>query len=259
MVIAAADLPTGPSLRTVTLAERPDLLEAMWALPSTWPPLVLQDPVGARLFDAAVERSPELQVLVLNGEERVVARLVATPFTWSGRDEDLPARGWDAVLERSSTDADRGTTPAAVSLLEARVHPELQGRGLSARLLAAGRETLRQLGFQDLLAPVRPTGKSAEPRTPIADYVARRRDDGLPQDPWVRVHVRAGARVVGVCPASMTVPGTLAQWRSWTGLPLDVSGDVEVEGALVPVHVDVEQDHAVYVEPNLWLHHRLAP
>lgn len=256
--VNTADLPADSCLRTVTLAERPDLLEAMWALPSTWPPFALQDPVGARLFDAAVQRSPALQVLVLDDDESVVARLVATPFAWSGQDEDLPARGWDAVLERSAIDADRGAYPTAVCLLEARVHPELQGRGLSAPLLAAGRENVRRLGIGDLVAPVRPTGKSAEPRTPMTDYVARRRDDGLPQDPWVRVHVRAGARIVSVCPASMTVPGTLAQWRAWTGLPLEVSGDVEVEDALVPVHVDVEQDHAVYVEPNLWVHHRLG-
>ena len=48
-----------------------------------------------------------------------------------------------------------------------------------------------------------------------------------------------------------------AQWREWTGLPFTTSGEVEVAGALSPVHVSVEQDHAVYVEPNVWVHHRL--
>jgi hypothetical protein len=56
----------------------------------------------------------------------------------------------------------------------------------------------------------------------------------------------------------MTIPGTLEQWRSWTGLPFAESGDVEVPSALVPVHVDVEADHAVYVEPNVWVHHELT-
>ena len=32
-----------------------------------------------------------------------------------------------------------------------------------------------------------------------------------------------------------------------------------VDGALSPVHVSVEQDHAAYIEPNLWIHHRLSP
>ena len=31
------------------------------------------------------------------------------------------------------------------------------------------------------------------------------------------------------------------------------------DGALSPVHVSLEQNHAVYIEPNLWIHHRLSP
>jgi hypothetical protein len=92
----------------------------------------------------------------------------------------------------------------------------------------------------------------------MPEYVARVRTDGLPADPWLRVHVRLGARLIKVCPLSMTVPGTLAQWREWTGLPLASSGLVDVPGTLTPVHVSVEHDHAVYIEPNVWLHHHMS-
>ena len=34
-------------------------------------------------------------------------------------------------------------------------------------------------------------------------------------------------------------------------------GEIVVPGALSPVHVCREQDYAVYVEPNLWVHHRI--
>ena len=54
------------------------------------------------------------------------------------------------------------------------------------------------------------------------------------------------------------MPGSLAQWREWTGLPFDRTGDVIVPGALVPVHCDAEHDHAVYVEPNVWVKHALT-
>ncbi len=90
----------------------------------------------------------------------------------------------------------------------------------------------------------------------MAEYVERRRPDGLPEDPWLRVHVRAGGEIVRVAPASMTVSGSLAEWRAWTGLPFDRDGAVEVPGALTPVHCDLAQDHAVYVEPNVWVRHR---
>lgn len=83
------------------------------------------------------------------------------------------------------------------------------------------------------------------------------REDGLPADPWLRVHARLGGRIIGVAPLSMVIPGTLAQWREWTGLPFEVDGLVEVEGGLAPVHVDVANDHGVYIEPNVWVHHDL--
>lgn len=91
----------------------------------------------------------------------------------------------------------------------------------------------------------------------MATYIQQTREDGLPVDPWLRVHVKAGATIIKVAPASMVIPGSLAQWREWTGLPFDDPGDVHVPGALAPVHCYPDQDQAVYVEPNVWLRHDL--
>lgn len=96
------------------------------------------------------------------------------------------------------------------------------------------------------------------PHEAMTDYVARLGEDGLPVDPWLRTHVRLGGVVMKVCPVAMTIPGTLSQWREWTGLDLLSSGAVEVPGALTPVHVSVEHDHGVYIEPNVWVRHQLA-
>jgi hypothetical protein len=57
---------------------------------------------------------------------------------------------------------------------------------------------------------------------------------------------------------SMVIAGTIAEWSRWTGLGFTASGPAIVPGALSPIHVSLEQDHAVYVEPNLWVHHRLV-
>src|SRR5260370_816970 len=83
--------------------------------------------------------------------------------------------------------------------------------------------------------------------------VAPRRGDGLPWDSWVRTHVRVGATIVRVAPCSMVIAGTLAEWSAWTGMEFDISGPTIVAGALSPVYVSLEQDHAVYIEPNLWI------
>ncbi len=118
-------------------------------------------------------------------------------------------------------------------------------------------DNARRHGFRDVVVPVRPSGKHLVPHEPMASYAARVRDDGLPEDPWLRVHVREGGQILGVCPGAMRVAGGVAQWRGWTGLPFDASGPVTVPGALNPVEVSVEHDRAVYVEPNVWVRHRL--
>jgi hypothetical protein len=247
-------------VRLLTLAERPDLLEASWRMPNAWPAFMLEDPVPNRHFGEVVDRYPALNLLGLEdgpaGEE-LVAVLHVGAFAWDGDPASLPARGFDAVVERTVDEARAGIAPTAACLLEAVVRPDRQGGGRSRDLVVAARAAAAVHGFAHLLAPIRPTGKADEPRRAIAEYAARTRPDGQPEDPWLRVHTRLGARVVGVCPLSMTVSGTLAQWREWTGLPFDRDGEVVVDGALAPVHVDLANDHAVYVEPNLWVHHRL--
>jgi hypothetical protein len=73
----------------------------------------------------------------------------------------------------------------------------------------------------ELVVPVLPPDKAAEPLTPMAAYAARRRPDELPADRWLRVHVRAGGLIERVAPFAMTVAADLPTWRRWTGLPFD--------------------------------------
>jgi hypothetical protein len=55
----------------------------------------------------------------------------------------------------------------------------------------------------------------------------------------------------------MQIPGTVAEWAQWAGMAFPESGSYVVPGALVPVEVDREADRVVYVEPNVWMRHRL--
>jgi GNAT superfamily N-acetyltransferase len=242
-------------LTLASLAERADLRDAVEDLPTSWPRFMLEDPAAWMM--GLLRDHPRFQLVVLDGE-RLVAKAHSVPFRWDGEDASLPGTGWDTILATGVIGAVRGREPTALSALEISVDPQWQGKGLSRVLLDGLRAAAAGAGFADLVAPVRPSRKAEHPEVPMAEYVTWRREDGLPADPWLRVHVRAGGRVVRVCPASMVVPGTLAQWRSWTGLPFDRSGTAIVPGALTPVHVCVEHDHAVYVEPNVWVRHRVG-
>lgn len=238
----------------VRLADRPDLVGAMWdAGDAAWPDFLQADPVGDLFYGRLTHDFAGWCLLGLDAGT-VVARACFIPFVHEG--PGLPDRGWDAVIEAGVADHDAGRAPTAVSALEVAVVPSHRGQALSTVLLAAMRRAVEDLGLLDLFAPVRPSGKGEHPTEPMSDYLARTRD-GLPADPWLRVHVRAGARVVGVAPESMRIEAPLEQWRAWTGLPFDGGTEVVVPGALVPVSVDTVHGVARYVEPNVWVHHDL--
>jgi GNAT superfamily N-acetyltransferase len=250
-------------LTVSTLAERPELRAQAFSAQfhAAVPELMLHDPVAALYYaDAALDRYLEFVLVAVDRDDpgRAIARAVSVPFAM-GDDiperSELPDGGWDEIIRWGHEDHIASRPANAVSALEIMVLPPYRGRGLSQLMLAKLRDNTRARGFADLYGSVRPTEKHLEPLTSFADYVAQTRADGLPRDSWVRAHLRIGGRIVKVAPCSMVVAGTLAEWRQWTGLRFDRSGDVVVPGALVPVHVSLEQNHAVYIEPNLWIHH----
>ncbi|MEU6669208.1 N-acetyltransferase [Streptomyces sp. NPDC046727] len=244
---------TSTDLRVISLAERPDLEEAMLTMESSWPAYIRPDPI---LVDWAFDRHAEHQLVVVDEADQVVARAASVPFAWDGDPDQLPDTGWDETLRQCLTDTGAGRELTALCALEIAIVPGRLAQNLSVYTLRALIDHAREKGFHDLVGPVRPSRKDQHPRLPLAEYIALRRSDGLPEDPWLRVHVRVGGEVLKVCPASMTISGSLAQWREWTGLPLDTDGPVELPGALTPLTVSATHDHAVYVEPNVWVRHR---
>lgn len=246
---------TSTDLQVVSLAERPDLEEAMISMESSWPAYIRPDGL---LVEWAFDRHAEHQLVVVDEREQVIARAAGVALAWDGDPGDLPDTGWDEALRQCLSDTYAGREFTTLCALEIAVLPGHQSRNLSASVLRAVTDHARRKGFRDVVSPVRPSRKHEHPELPMDQYLASLRPDGLPVDPWLRVHVRAGGEVLKVCPASMTISGSLAQWREWTGLPLDTSGPVAVPGALTPLTVSLEHDYAVYVEPNVWVRHRLT-
>ena len=250
-------------LAVATLRERPEWRGQAFSAEfgAAVPELMRHDPTAALYYgDGALDRYIEFVLAAVDREapDRVIARAVSVPFAFRdgtpGRNE-LPLDGWDAVIRWADQDWRAGRRPTAVSALEIMVLAPYRGRGVSQLMLEQLVANTWARGFADLYAPVRPTDKHKEPHTPFAEYVARTRADGLPYDSWLRTHVRMGGRIAKVAPRSMVVAGSLAEWSAWTGVSFTASGPTVVPGALSPVHVSCEQDHAVYVEPNVWLHH----
>jgi GNAT superfamily N-acetyltransferase len=241
------------------LSERPDLLERVYEVDPKWPEFMRADPVMNAFFGQVAGAFPHLCVAATDASGALVAtgRAMAFTFDLPGRGA-LPDGGLDWAMVWAFNDRLNARTPDTASAVEIAVSQQHRGSGLSHGILAALRDAARDAGLTRLVAPVRPNGKHQYPAVPMTEYITMVRADGLPVDPWLRVHVRAGGRIRQVAPASMVMAGSLADWRAWTGLPFDRTGDVTVPEALVPVHCDAEHNHAVYVEPNVWIEHNLS-
>jgi hypothetical protein len=246
-----------PQLRT--LSDLPDLEPALQPLLADgWPPFALASPLDRAYWERLVHEFADYQIVLVDDAGRLLGAGHSVPFTWDGRPGELPA-GWDQVFTQAMADADAARTPTAAAALGITISAEARGRGLSHLLLLGLRDAAGKHGLVDLVAPVRPSQKATYPLTPIERYLRWTTPDGRVFDPWLRVHVGLGGEVLSICAESMIIRGTVAEWEEWTGMRFPDSGLYVVPGALVPVEIDREADQGRYVEPNVWVRHRLSP
>jgi GNAT superfamily N-acetyltransferase len=236
-------------LRVFTYAERPDLAVRTGEVADTLPEFTGHGRIPLEHWGKLRIELPELQLILWDEEQdRVVGHARTLPTREA---EGLPG-GIDDMLERWFGEGPR-PEPDVLSAMVAVVDSGHTGRGLSSLLIRGMRDLAAREGFTSLIAPVRPTWKERYPLIPMEEYARWTRGDGLPFDPWLRVHARLGASALETCPASMRVEGSRAEWESWTGMPFPQDGDYVVPGALVPV--EFRDGRGVYVEPNFWMRH----
>ena len=243
----------------ITPADRADYRDLIAPLTEAiWPEFMLNDPVADDHWDGLFEEFADYQFALLSREAQAVGGFAnSAPLQWMGSLEDLPDEGWDWALIKSATDARAGSRPNVLCGLQISISPDFQGTGLSKVLLQEMVGLAGSKGLSRVIVPVRPNLKSRYPLTPIDTFLGWKTDQGLPYDPWLRVHVRSGGRIIKSCPKAMIVPGTVSEWEGWTGMKFFESGEYVVSGALSPVRIDREADLGVYVEPNVWVVHEV--
>jgi GNAT superfamily N-acetyltransferase len=240
-------------MKTVTVAERPDLVEPAWqATHETLPQYNNHGDVLNRYWSRLTEERPEFQFHLLGDGEEILARARSLPIRWDGSVDDLPA-GIDGAIARGFDEGGANVLCAMVIMIP----PALQGRGLSAAALQAMTELARGHGLGAVIAPVRPSWKERYPLVPIGRYAEWRRADGFLFDPWMRVHERLGATVLKHEPQSLRITGTVAEWEEWTETAFPETGQYWFPRGLTTVEIDREQDRGTYWEPNVWMQHSL--
>ena len=91
----------------------------------------------------------------------------------------------------------------------------------------------------------------------MEDYINWKNDDNYPFDNWLRVHLKAGGKIIKICSKSMFIPGTIDEWKEWTQLDFPGSGSHIIPGALNPISIYTEKNQGFYIEPNIWILHKL--
>ncbi|TGK20361.1 GNAT family N-acetyltransferase [Leptospira stimsonii] len=220
-----------------------------------WPFFLNQDPIGKEYYHFIVKEFPSLHCVALTSDRRVAGTGKILPFNWNEKNGSLP-KGWGATILQGVADHKEGKRYNAASAWSIEILPEFRGSGLSHRILSMLKKNARSRNILHLFACVRPNQKEKFPFLSMKEYLEIKREDGLSEDPWIRVHEKAGGKQIGIEETSMYIQGTVAEWEEWTNLKFPESGAYAIPGGLVPVLIDRDADLGEYVEPNVWFHHR---
>ena len=247
------------STHILTCAERPDLWQRSHEqIVDVWPEYNRHGDVLNEHWSRLDEDFREFQfVLYDEARDLVLAHGHSIPVWWDGTVTGLPAG-----IDRGVADAvrlfDDGGEPNTLSALAVEIPPKHQSGGHSRTMIGTMRDIAAKHRFGSLIAPLRPTWKERYPLTPMERYAYWTRKDGLPFDPWIRLHVRLGAEIMQPVERSLRITGTVAEWEQWTGTPFPENGTYVFPHCLAPLEIDREADLGSYWEPNVWVRHRVV-
>lgn len=243
--------------KVVSFKERFDLFDKQDSLnEEAWPKFLVQDPVADEFWMPFIEAFKELQLLLMDGDEILVV-INTVPIHYKGALTDLPDEGWDWGIEKSVTDHKAGLKANILMGVQVVVNKKYQGKGLSSLAVKEMAKLAKLYGFDNLVIPVRPSDKHKYPLIDMDDYIKWENDKSLPIDNWLRVHIKAGGEIIKTCHKAMYIPGTIKEWSEWTDIDFPGSGKYIIPGALNPITIDVEKDLGIYIEPNVWILHKI--
>jgi hypothetical protein len=220
------------------------------------PAFLEHDSTVAQYWSRLDETFPDNQFCLVEQESgKAVGVGNSIPVAFKGEWADLPPGGLDWVLEKGFQDRAASKTATVMSALYIEVAGSHRGQHLSSQMISVMRQIALSQGFVHLVAPVRPSLKSRYPLIPIEEYSRWQNSDGFPFDPWLRVHVQAGGKILHPCPSAMIVKGLRQQWMEWTGMDFPAEGNYTIPHGLVPVIV--RDNKGEYIEPGIWVLHAL--
>jgi GNAT superfamily N-acetyltransferase len=243
--IVFADIVERPDLQTkidqLIADNLPEFM--MWASPGNW------------RWHRIYEKFPSDQIAALDVLGNLVGAINSIPLEW-GRPGDLLPEGYDDVLVQA-TDHPAKRICLSNCLLSVSVRDDLRGRGIAGLLIQEMKQRIKKIGRVALVAPLRLTRKAEYPLVPIESFITWKNSAGEVFDPWLRTHLKLGAEIIGIADRSLVISQPSSRWGVLLHQSMSSPASYLVPRALVPVIVD-EKGIGVYVEPNVWVYHRIT-
>ena len=243
-------------IQFLTLSELSTAQKANYhkAIKLAFPEIILASPISKRLWPKLEEYYPECQLYLLNKEGQLIGFMNTIPIFWEGALKTLPDEGWDWLLEKGIQDYENKVKTNFLGGLQIIVTKEHLGQVNSRLLLREGKRIQRKHGFDKLIIPIRPTFKSKFPNMAMSTYL-NYKEEGQIYDPWIRTHLKGGAKVIKVCNKSMSVTAEIPFWEKLMNKKIESSGYYLVDGALNPVKLELEKNVGCYEEEKNWLYY----
>lgn len=189
--------------------------------------------VAARTRERLNRLASEYQFFILDENKNICGIGRSVPLDWNGAKETLPA-GYDEARTHAVAALPQQRSAHALLGLSITIPPCFRKRGVSSIAIRAMKALCSANGHKLLVIAARPILKALYPLTSIAEYASWTDDEGLPFDPWLRLHVRHGAQMLNSAPKSMMISGSVADWETWTGLRFPRTGAYVIPGGGSP-------------------------
>lgn len=235
----------------VTYSARPDLIsDAKRIEIDAYPAFLNYESAFIKHWDTLDQDYPDYQLIGLdNHTGEIIGVAYTAPIKFHGNLENLPAEGWNWVMSNFKRDA---SYHAGLSIV---INKNFQGLGYAKYFIQAIKELGENKQHAFTIIPVRPTFKKYYPLISMNDYIKWQNKKGDIYDPWLRLHLKQGGKIIKICSHSMQVEMSVASWQEYMNVEIIGSGSYVIEGGLTTVEIDIDNDIGVYFEPNVWMLH----
>ncbi len=222
----------------------------------TWPEFMQHDKTANKYWPYLYNEFLSYQ-FAISYENQIIGICNSVPINWYKPLNDLPVSAIDWSMKKAFDDFNRNLTTNLIIGIQILIDKKYQNRNISYEMIEVLKKIAVNKQIENIAFPVRPTLKCNYPLIPMEEYLKWQNKNGLPFDPWIRVHIKIGGKIVGICRKSMTISGSVSQWEKWTGLIFQSSGDYIIDKALTPIKIDREKNIGIYIEPNVWIIHNI--